>query len=163
MHRRSIKILFAALTGFLALVYVLQNFANLDAAYQSIMYVMSGADHTAYANTLFFKSTNSLLGWSAVVLVCAGELIAALLLLFGALQMWQNISASSEDFEQSLKYAEIGAATGVLVWLGFFGVLGGAFFQMWQTPIGDGSMRGAFQFFVTCAITLLYLNVANSE
>lgn len=163
MHRRSIKILFAALTGFMALVYVLQNFANLDAAFQSVMYVMSGKDHAAYANTLFIKPTSSYLGWSAVVLICAGELVAALLLLFGALQMWQSIGASHDDFERSMKFAEIGAATGVLVWLGFFGVLGGAFFQMWQTPIGDGSMRGAFQFFVTCAITLLYLNVAKSD
>jgi hypothetical protein len=29
---------------------------------------------------------------------------------------------------------------------------------MWQTAAGTGSMNGAFQYFVSCAITLLFLN-----
>ena len=163
MYRRNIKILLAVLTGSLALVYVLQNFANIDAAHQSVVYVMSGNDHLAYTNTLFFKTENPMLAWIAVVAICLGELSAGLLLLYGASRMWANRNNSAEDFADSLKFAEIGAAVGVLVWLGFFGVIGAAFFQMWQTAIGDGSMRGAFQFFVTCGFTLLYLNVANSE
>jgi len=56
-----------------------------------------------------------------------------------------------------------GAGVGVFVWLGLFGVGGGAFFQMRQNEIGAGSMNGAFQFFVTCALTILFLNQHEHE
>ena len=72
--------------------------------------------------------------------------------------MWRARHAQAEDFRAAQKLAEIGAGVGVLVWFGLFGVIGSAFFQMWQTQVGTGSMNGAFQFFVSCALTLLFLN-----
>ena len=50
----------------------------------------------------------------------------------------------------------------MLVWFGLFGVIGSAFFQMWQTQVGTGSMNGAFQYFMYCAVTLVFLNQPES-
>jgi predicted small integral membrane protein len=47
------------------------------------------------------------------------------------------------------------------VWLGFFGVVAGAYFQMWQTEVGQNSLAGAFQFFGSCAIVFLIVNMAD--
>lgn len=157
MHIRYLKIMFAALTGFMALIYVIQNFANFDVAHQTILYVMSGAEQTVYQNTFAFYSDNALLAWIALIIICGCELAAGGLMLKGALNMWKNRSGDSNDFSASMKLAQIGAGIGVFVWLGLFGVFGAALFQMWQTQIGEASMNGAFQYFVTCAITLIFL------
>ena len=120
MHIRYLKIMFAAITGCMALVYVLQNFANIDAAHGALAYVMGGADHAAYPDTFAFKTANPALAWFALALVCLGELAAGLLMLKGTFDMWTSRREGAESFQASKKWAEIGAGVGVLVWLGFF-------------------------------------------
>ena len=154
----SLKIMFALIAAMMCLIYVLQNLANLNAVHQYIMYVMGGADHVAYKETFAFHITNPTIGWLAVIIILALEFAAGVLLLKGAYDMCKARNSDAETFKSSKKLAEIGAGVGVLVWFGFFGVVGAAFFQMWQTPMGDGSMSGAFQLFVSCAVTLLFLN-----
>lgn len=155
--------MFAVSTGLMVLFYVLQNFANIDAALQTIIYVMGGQDHVVYPQSMFFKSTNGTIAMIVLCVICLGELAAALFLLFGSVKMWQCRQGDSGEFRSATRYAEIGAGLGVLVWLGFFGAFGAAFFQMWQTQIGDASMDGAFQYFITCAITLFFLNLAKDS
>ena len=162
MHIRYLKILFVLVTSLMALIYVAQNLTNAEAAHQSIMYVMSGKDHQAYPDSFGPKISNPAMGWIAVVIIFGLEFATGLALAKGAFDMWQARNQGSERFGESLKWAQIGCGIGVLVWFGLFGVVGGAFFQMWQTAIGDASMDGAFQFFVSCAITLLFLNQPES-
>ena len=58
---RILKSLIVLFIGLHALFYALQNVANIGAAFGGIAYVMSGADHAPYPETLFFKSANPLL------------------------------------------------------------------------------------------------------
>ena len=51
MDLRFIKIVFVVFIAILCLAYAGQNIANLDAAYQSFVYVLSNADHTIYASS----------------------------------------------------------------------------------------------------------------
>jgi len=158
MHIRYLKIMFAAITSLMALFYVTQNMVNMQAAHAAIMYVMAGADHVVYANSFGPKFTQPLLGWVVVVIIFSLEYLAGLLLAKGTWDMWRSRKLDAAAFKASKKWAQIGSGVGVLVWFGFFGVIGAAFFQMWQTEIGAGSMNGSFQYFVSCAITLLFLN-----
>jgi predicted small integral membrane protein len=158
MHVRYLKILFAVITALMCLIYVGQNFANTEAAHGAMIYVMSGADHAVYTNSIGPKFTNPAIAWFALILVFAGELAAGLMLGKGALDMWRARRADAETFKASKKWAMIGCGVGVLVWFGFFGVFGAALLQMWQTEVGTGSMNGAFQYFMSCAVTLLFLN-----
>jgi predicted small integral membrane protein len=150
--------MFATLTSLMALVYVTQNMVNADAAHQAIIYVMSGADHTVYTNSFGPKFNNPTLGWIVVATIFSLEYAAGLLIAKGTWDMWQARNADQATFSASKKWAQIGSGVGVFVWFGLFGVIGAAFFQMWQTTVGTGSMNGAFQYFVSCAITLLFLN-----
>ena len=158
MHLRYLKIMFATLTSLMALIYVTQNMVNAGAAHQAIIYVMSGADHTVYPNSFGPKFDNPTLGWIVVAIIFSLEYAAGLLIAKGTWDMWQARNAEPATFTASKKWAQIGSGVGVFVWFGLFGVIGAAFFQMWQTTVGTGSMNGAFQYFVSCAITLLFLN-----
>ena len=146
------------IASFMCIFYVAQNFANPNAAFEAFAYVMGGADHAVYANTFAFHISNPTLTWVALAVIFLLELLAGLTLLKGSYDMWKARAAEVGVFTASKKWAEIGAGIGILVWFGFFGVLGAAFFQMWQTPIGSGSMDDAFQIFVSMAVTLLFLN-----
>ncbi len=64
----------------------------------------------------------------------------------------------ASDFNRAKTYALVGCGMGIVVWLGFFAVLGGALSQMWQTEIGGASMEDAFQFFAACALIFLIVN-----
>jgi predicted small integral membrane protein len=138
--------------------YAAQNVANLEAAHAAFIYVLSGVGHEAYPETMFFKTASPTIAWVACAIVILTEFTAGILLLKGAIDMIKNVSGNSETFNTSKKWAEIGAATGVFVWFALFGVIGAAFFQMWQTQVGTGSMNGAFQYFISMAVTLMFIN-----
>jgi len=158
MYMRNIKIMFVVITSLMALIYVTQNVVNAEAAHQAIMYVMGGADHEVYPDSFGPKFTDLALGWIAVTVIFTLEYAAGFLLAKGAWDMWRARRKDLETFMASKKWAQIGCATGVLVWFGLFGVVGSAFFQMWQTAVGTGSMNGAFQLFVSCTLTLLVIS-----
>ena len=158
MHIRYLKIMFAVITSLMALIYVTQNMVNTEAAHQAILYVMSGADHTVYTNSIAPKFSAPLLGWMVVVFIFSLEYATGLLIAKGAWDMWRARNADVITFSASKKWAQIGAGVGIFVWFGLFGVIGAAFFQMWQTSIGAGSMDDAFQLFVSCALILIFLN-----
>ena len=78
-----------------------------------------------------------------------------------AWDLWRARKAPAADFNGAKTYAIVGCGIGIVVWLGFFAVFGGALFQMWQTDIGGASMDDAFQFFVACALIFLIVNSAD--
>ena len=159
---RLLKIVFVGFISLLCLVYGGQNIANLDAAYQSFAYVMGNADHTVYASSFIPAITSPMLIWMALVIVVGSEFLAGLLAARGALAMWSVRKASADSFNQAKKYALLGCGLGIVIWLGFFGVFGAAFFQMWQTAIGSASMNGAFQYFVSCAAVFIIISLSDN-
>ncbi len=161
MHIRYLKIIIALIASAMALFYALQNIANIDAAHGALVYVLSGTGHEAYPDTFFFTTSNTTIAWIALTLVLIGEFLAGLLLLKGAFDMYKSVGLESIEFNESKKFAEIGAGIGIVVWFGLFGVIGAAFFQMWQTQVGTGSMNGAFQYFISMAFTLLFIHKAD--
>ena len=71
---RITKILLVLFIGLHALIYALQNLANLDEAHAALGYVLSNADHQVYPDTLFFAVTSPMLHWAGLWLVIAGEI-----------------------------------------------------------------------------------------
>jgi predicted small integral membrane protein len=62
-----------------------------------------------------------------------------------------------EEFHAAKSAGSWAAGLALLTWFGLFFVLGGAFFQMWQTEIGSGSLRDAFAFATVSALTMLFV------
>ncbi len=160
MTIRILKTIFVALIALLCLVYAGQNIANLEMAYQSLAYVMSNVDHATYGDSFIPAVSSPVLIWAALLLVVGLEFVAGFLSMKGAVDMWSARNASPETFSKAKKFALFGSGLGVIVWLGLFGVVGGAVFQMWQTEIGNASMAGAFQLFASCAFVFIIVSMA---
>ena len=154
---RSIKAALVFFIGLHALFYALQNIANLEAAHGALVYVMSGADHEVYPATIFFKLSGAIWAWLALAIVLVGEFLVAFFGFKGGWDLWQSRNASPEIFHSAKRSGVIAAGFALLVWFGFFMTFGAAFFQMWQTQIGTGSMEGAFMYAMASAITMLFV------
>ena len=161
MNVRLHKTIFVAIIALLCLAYATQNIVNLDAAYAAFAYVMSNVDHVAYPKSFMPAISSPALLWIALIIVVATEFLAGIFAAAGAWSMFSARNASAEEFQRAKKLALTGCALGVIVWLGFFGTFGAAFFQMWQTEIGTGSMDGAFQYFVSCALVFMIVSMSD--
>lgn len=156
---RILKILLVLAIGLHALIYALQNLANLDQAQAALGYVMSNVGHEVYPDSMFFSVTNPVLHWCALGLVILGELAIGYFGIKGAWDMFATRAGSAEEFHAAKSNGVVAAGLALLVWFGFFMTFGAAFFQMWQTEVGAGSMEGSFMYAMASAITMMFVYV----
>ena len=156
---RILKILLVLFIGLHALIYALQNLANLDQAHAALGYVLSNEGHEVYPNSMFFAVTSPLIHWAALWLVIFGELAIGYFGTKGAWDMFAARKDSAEQFHAAKSNGVVAAALALLVWFGFFMTFGAAFFQMWQTELGAGSMEGSFMYAMASAITMMFVYV----
>ncbi|MEP5937256.1 MAG: DUF2165 family protein [Erythrobacter sp.] len=156
---RILKSMLVLFIGLHALFYGLQNIANLEAAHGALVYVMSGADHEVYPATIFFKLDAAAISWAALALalVLLGEFAISYFGIKGGWDLFKARSASAAQFHDAKRNGVIAAGLALLVWFGFFMTFGAAFFQMWQTPVGAGSMEGAFMYAMASVVTMLFV------
>ena len=150
------SIVFSA--SLLCLFYALNNVVNLDAMYGALAYVMSNQDHAAYQSAFGPAITFPPLIWLAVVIVLVGEFGAGLILLKGAWDMLAARGGSADAFQAAKGTALVGCCIGILTWFGLFMAVGGAYFQMWQTEVGNGSHSDAFRFAAMLGLIFLVVN-----
>lgn len=158
MTVRYLKIALVNFISLLCLIYAAQNVVNLEVCYQTFAYVLGAADHQIYPDSIFPAVQSPVVIWLALVLVVGLEFAAGLLAAKGAWDLWAARNAPAAEFNGAKTYALLGCGVGIIVWLGFFAVFGGALSQMWQTEIGGASMDDAFQFFAACALIFLIVN-----
>jgi predicted small integral membrane protein len=156
-----IKVALISVVALQGLLYAIQNVVNLDACYAAVAYALRMAEHTVYTASFGPAIENSILVWTAIALIIAGELSVGLVAATGAWQLWAARKRSSSDFNAAKGTGILGCGIAMLVWFGLFGALGGAYFQMWQTSAGALSLEGAFQYAGSSALIALYVAVAN--
>jgi len=154
---RLLKSALVLFIGLHALFYAVQNIANLEAAHGALIYVMSGADHEVYPATVFFKSSSPVFAWVALLLVLAGEFAVSYFGIRGGWELFKLRGGTAEEFHAAKRNGVIAAGFALLVWFGFFMSFGAAFFQMWQTQVGTGSMEGAFMYATGSVVTMLFV------
>lgn len=154
---RVLKILLVLMIGLHALIYGLQNLANIDAAHAAFGYVMSNLGHEVYPNSLFFSVTSPWVHWCALGVVVACEFAIGFFGIKGAWDMFKARNESSEAFHKAKANGVLAAGMALLVWFGFFMTFGAAFFQMWQTEAGKGSMEGAFMYAMASVVTMMFV------
>jgi predicted small integral membrane protein len=142
-----------------ALLWAIQNVANLESAYQSVAYVTSNADHAAYPKSLGPAINSPVLIWFALMIILIGEFATGLLAAKGAFDMYSSRRKTADEFKASKRFAVLGCGAAVIVWFGIFTVIGGAYFQMWQTEIGDASFTGAMHYAIINAAILIFVEM----
>lgn len=156
---RILKTLLVLVVGVHGLIYALQNLANLDEAHAAIGYVLSNEGHEVYPDTMFFAVTSPVLHWVILCLVIVGELAIGYFGIKGAWDMFAVRRDTAERFHAAKSNGVVAASLALLVWFGLFMTFGAAFFQMWQTEVGTGSMEGAFMYAMASAITMMFVYV----
>ncbi|GAA4854955.1 DUF2165 family protein [Luteimonas vadosa] len=162
MAIRLLKVVLLALVALLALLYAAQNVANLDAALQAVAYVLRMDDHAVYPDTVGVAIDSPAVAALALSVIIAGEMAAGLFAAKGAWDLWAARSDAPAAFQAAKTWGLLGCGLGLVVWMGLFAVVGGAFFQMWQTPAGSASLAGAFQYASLCAFVLLFVNMPDA-
>lgn len=156
---RLMKVAIVAIIGMHALLYAVQNIANMDAVVGALGYVMSNAEHEVYPNTLFFAVNAPALHWFAAILVIIGEAAIGVFGLKGAWDMFRARNAQPTEFHAAKRAGLWAAGIALLVWFGFFMTIGATFFQMWQTQVGASSMEGAFMYAMASVVAMLFVYV----
>lgn len=157
MTLRFAKIILAIFVGLLGIFYAIENIFNLDAAYNAVAYALSMDGHNIYPNSLAPVIAVPTLIWAVVVIIILGEALGGIIALKGAYELYQ--ARHGDQFNNAKKTLYLGAAVLLIVWFGFFTVIGGALFQMWQTEAGAMSLEGAFQFLGSVALITLFISL----
>ena len=157
---RTTKILAAVFIGLMGLLVFLGNLVNLESAFGFVSFVIAGNEQPYY-KIIGPVVTAGWLTWIALFVIMTLELAIGVLGLFGAFQMIQKRGGTSDEFNDSKAPAVLAGITGMLLWYGFFIVIGEGYFQMWQTELGLGSVAGAFRYGTVCAILMFFISSRN--
>lgn len=157
MAIRYLKIVLVAFVALLAPIYAGQNVVNLDKVYTYVATVTSMEGHALYPDALGPAITNPVAIWTIVTVIIAAEFAAGLLALKGTYDLWRARKAPAKDFNAAKTYGILGCGMALVVWFGIFAVIGGAWFQMWQTELGQASLEGAFQYVGNVGLVLIFL------
>jgi predicted small integral membrane protein len=153
---RYLKIIAALFIGLVGLLAFLNNLFNLSSAHGFVGAVIS-APEQPYYKLIGPAVSSAWLTWVALWAIMAAELAAGVLGLAGAVRMFGRRAASPVEFQEAKTLAIAGGAIGMLVWYGFFIVIGEMYFNMWQTEIGLGSVGGAFRYGTVCAVLMFFI------
>jgi predicted small integral membrane protein len=120
-------------------------------------------------DTIFPSST---LKWRAIdsaalyhvsyALIIAAEILAGLLCLAGAWKLWRARAAPAAAFNGAKDVAVAGLVLGFALWFLGFMVVGGEWFQMWQSQTWNGQ-QAAFRFITCIGLVLIFLNQKDDE
>jgi predicted small integral membrane protein len=154
---RILKCLLVLTVGLNGLFCALNNVANFKQAKDALAYVISGTGHETYPHTLFFFSNSSALHSAALIFVLVGEFAVGFFGLKGAWDLFAARNGTAKEFHAAKTAGVWASGIALLTWFGLFITMGGAFFEMWQTPMGAGSQDHAFDFAAISAITILFV------
>ena len=157
---RITKIVAAVFIGLIGLLVFLGNLVNLESAFGFVSFVIAGNEQPYY-KIIGPVVTAGWLTWVALFVIMAMELAIGILGLSGAFQMIQKRGGTSDEFNDSKAHAVLAGIAGMLLWYGFFIVIGEGYFQMWQTELGLGSVAGAFRYGTVCAVLMLFISSRN--
>ena len=145
--------------GSLALFAGLVTFDNLtdyQTNYAFVRHVLS-MDATPPGSALMYRSISSPSLWVvAYAVIIAGEGATALGFVGAAALLLRRFRSPAASFNRAKGLAVVAAGLGFLVWFFGFMVIGGEWFQMWQSSQWNGQ-EAAFRFYMTILAVLIFV------
>ena len=159
---RIAKIVMVACLAVFCLLVVFGNLTDYQSNYLFVKHVMS-MDTTYPGNKLMYRAIVSPELWHAAFAgIVAGEAIAGLLFLVGAIRLFQARHAPGADFNKAKGWTVAGALVAFLVWFLGFMVIAGEWFAMWQSATWNGQ-AAAFRFYLTALAVLIFVNQPDGD
>jgi predicted small integral membrane protein len=132
------------------------NLTDYETNYVFIRHVLS-MDTTLPGNALMYRSITSPSSWEAAyALIIAGEGATALGFAGGPALLLRHLRSPAASFNRAKGLAAVAAGLGFLVWFFGFMVIGGEWFQMWQSSQWNGQ-EPAFRFYLTILAVLIFV------
>ena len=114
-------------------------------------------DATPPGSALMYRSISSPALWEAAyALIIAGEGATALGFAGAAALLLRHLRSPAVSFNRAKGLAAVAAGLGFLVWFFGFTVIGGEWFQMWQSSQWNGQ-QPAFRFYLTILAVLIFV------
>ena len=157
MAIRYLKILLTIFISLFGFFYATQNMVNLDVVFAVISDVASMHERPYYPNAFGPAVTSPALIYFIITVIIACEYSVGFLAAKGAFDMWKTKGAKGDVFNKAKKFAILGGGMAMVVWYGFFTVIGGAYFQFWQSTLGDLSLTGATQYVLTTGLVTMFI------
>jgi predicted small integral membrane protein len=155
----EIRIVKIVIVGSLALFAGLVTFDNLidyETNYAFVRHVLN-MDTTPPGNALMYRSITSPPLWrAAYALIIAGEGATALGFAGATALLLRHLRSQAAIFNRAKGLTVVAAGLGFLVWFFGFMVIGGEWFQMWQSPLWNGQ-EAAFRFYLTILAVLIFV------
>jgi predicted small integral membrane protein len=149
----------AALTlslGVFALLVGLDNIIDYEPNFTFVRHVLS-MDTTFPGNALLWRAiTSEWVHHAGYALIIAAELGVGVACSWGAVLLFNARSAPASDFRRAKALATAGLAAGFTLYFFGFLVVGGEWFQMWQSPTWNGQ-EAAFRFAASFALVLIFV------
>jgi predicted small integral membrane protein len=138
------------------LLVAVDNVIDYGTNYAFVQHVLS-MDTTFPGNALMGRAITNpsvwQLGYGAIIVA---EALTGLCFLMAALTLMANLRAPPARFARAKTWAVVGGTVGFLVWFLGFAVIGGEWFQMWQSPTWNGQ-EPAFRFTMTILVVVIFI------
>jgi len=155
---RTMKILLVLAVAAWGFVGVLLNVLNWTentlpgvAAATSMATFEGGADS-------WQATSNPVVIWLGALFIAGSKLVAGLLCLVGAVQMWNARGADGVTFTTAKELALTGCAVAMFMLFGGFIVVAESWFEMWRSDVlRDASLQSAFRYGGMIALIALFV------
>lgn len=162
IESRIAKTVMVGSLAIFALLVTFDNLTDYNTNYEFVGHVLS-MDTTLPGNGLLYRRVTSPDLWhAAYALIILGEGLTGLTLLIAAIVLLWHLRSGAARFNSAKRLVHIGAALGFLVWFFGFLVVGGEWFQMWQSQAWNGQ-QAAFRFYVTILAALIFVNQQDAD
>ena len=159
---RAAKVLLVLLVGLFSLLVGADNIVDYGTNYAFVQHVMS-MDTVFPNSTLTWRAiTAPALHHAAYAGIIAAELLTGILCVLGAWRLWQARALPAPAFNAAKDVAITGLVLGFALWFFGFMVVGGEWFQMWQSQTWNGQ-AAAFRFIGCIGLVLLFLAQKDDE
>ena len=159
---RLAKILLVALVGLFSLLVGADNIVDYGTNYAFVQHVMSMDTVFPNSSLTWRAITSPALQHAAYAAIIAAEVLTGVLCLIGAWRLWNARAYFASEFNAAKDVAVAGLVLGFALWFFGFMVVGGEWFQMWQSQAWNGQ-EAAFRFIGGIGLILIFLTQKDDE
>jgi predicted small integral membrane protein len=157
IETRIAKIGMVAALALFALLVAFDNLADYGSNYAFVRHVLS-MDTVFPDNQLLSRRIATPWVWQAAyALIIAGEAATGLWFAVAGVAMARALRAEASRFIHAKRLVSVAAGLGFAVWFFGFMVVGGEWFQMWQSAKWNGQ-EAAFRFYMTILAVVIFVH-----
>ena len=159
---RLSKVALTLFAGMFALLVGVDNIVDYGTNFSFVRHVLS-MDTTFPGNALLWRAiTSDWVHHAAYAGIIASELAVGVLCVAGAVRLFTARLMPATDFYASKHLAIGGLAAGFALYFFGFLVVGGEWFQMWQSQTWNGQ-EAAFRFAASFGLVLIFVNQEDTD